>query len=272
MKAASAGTKSFDFVPLSPEEKAQRDADALNADVGNENDLDGFDCPTCKNRGYMYDVRDGHLTQYPCSCWKARQSIRRMKRSGLEGVITKYTFKKYVAETEWQEKIKNAAKVFSHDEKAKWFFIGGQSGCGKSHICTAICREMLMQKEVYYMMWEEDSKALKSVINEAEAYQPKIDRIKNIDVLYIDDFFGRGDRGGTSIPSEADIRLAREILNHRYVNGKTTIISSEWHSMEILDLDTAIGGRIIEMCGSNCFNVGRDSNKNYRLKIGGEIL
>lgn len=259
MSRVQAGTKSFDFSPLSPEEKAQRDADALNSETGHENEIDGFDCPECRNRGYRYDVRNGHLTQYPCDCWKPRRSIRRMKQSGLEGVISRYTFKKYLPDSEWQQQIKTAAQEFARSASPWWFFIGGQSGCGKTHICTAICREMLMTKEVRYMLWEAESKALKSVINDPE-YLTKIDQLKNIDVLYIDDFFGRG------MPSEADIRLAREILNHRYVNGKTTIISSEWHATEINDLDAAIGGRIVEMCGRYCFNVRRDSTKNYRLK------
>ena len=184
-----------------------------------------------------------------------------MKQSGLEGVISRYTFKNYLPDSEWRQRIKAAAQDFARSASQWWFFIGGQSGCGKTHICTAICREMLMTKEVRYMLWEAESKALKSVINDPE-YLTKIDQLKNIDVLYIDDFFGRGD----GMPSEADIRLAREILNHRYVNGKTTIISSEWHATEINDLDAAIGGRIVEMCGRYCFNVRRDSTNNYRLK------
>jgi len=100
-------------------------------------------------------------------------------------------------------------------------------------------------------------------------------RLKDVDVLYIDDFFSRRkeDGEGAAMPTDADIRLAREILNHRAVNRKTTIISTEWYVMEIVDLDKGLGTRIIELCGEKYSrNLQRTLDKNYRLKIGGVML
>ena len=124
------------------------------------------------------------------------------------------------------------------------------------------------------MMWEEEGPELKSMVNDAEAYQTRMNRLKNVDVLYIDDFFsGKKERNGETImPTAADVRLAREILNHRYVNGQTTIISSEWYSMEVFEIDNALGGRIVEMCGPHCLNIKRGAEKNYRLKMGGVMV
>ena len=124
------------------------------------------------------------------------------------------------------------------------------------------------------MMWEEEAPELKSMVNDAEAYQTRMNRLKNVDVLYIDDFFsGKKERNGETItPTAADVRLAREILNHRYVNGQTTIISSEWYSMEVFEIDNALGGRIVEMCGPHCLNIKRSPEKNYRLKLGGVMI
>lgn len=275
MSAVLGGTKSFDDLkPLSPEEKAQKDADMLNAERGSEDVVDGYVCDKCLNRGYIYYANGMYVTRRDCDCWKARLSIRRMRKSGLGNVINKYTFQRYQAESDWQKHIKESAQAFLRDDAAKWFFIGGQSGGGKSHICTAICRSLLVCHEVHYMMWEEESVELKTMVTDVENYQNRMIRLKNVDVLYIDDFFsGKKERDGKiSMPSFADVRLAREILNHRYVNGKTTIISSEWYSMEIADIDAALGGRIIEMCGKYCLNVGRAKEKNYRLQMGGAML
>lgn len=273
LKGALAGTVSFDeFQPKTPEEKAQSDADALNMELGKEHELDGYVCEKCRNRGYIYYAKGIYVTRADCECWKARQSIRRMQRSGLGNVINKYTFALYNAETEWQKQIKESAKAFLADDHAKWFFIGGASGAGKSHICTAICRNLLATKEVHYMMWEEEANELKACKMDAETYQPRMNRLKEVDVLYIDDFFSRHRDGELVKPTDPDIKLAREIMNHRYVNGKITIISSEWYSMEIFDLDDALGGRIIEMGGKYCLNVGRGADKNYRLKMGGAML
>ena len=272
-----AGTKSFeelDFTPKTPEERAKSDAAALNMEIGHEHEIDGYVCEKCRNRGYFYHANGIYVTRSDCECRKARQSIRRMQRSGLGNVINKYTFALYNAETDWQKKIKESAQAFLADDQAKWFFIGGSSGSGKSHICTAICRKLLSSLNVHYMMWEEESIELKGMVNDPENYHPRMNRLKEVDVLYIDDFFsGRKERNGElAKPTFADVRLAREILNHRYVNSKITIISSEWYSMEIFDIDEALGGRIIEKSGKYCLNVGRNPDKNYRLKMGGGLL
>ena len=255
-------------------EKAKRDADDLNADAGQLNLVDGYSCDECKNKGYVYFAVEQYVHRRDCDCMKARNTIRRMMASGLEDVIAKYTFAKYDATEEWQKKIKETAKAFLADDQAAWFFMGGASGSGKSHICTAICRELLKNKAVHYMLWEEESKVLRSCVMDAETYQPHMNRLKEVDVLYIDDFFsGHRERDGELIkPTGAEVGLARELFNHRCINGKTTIISSEWYSAEIVDIDEALGGRILEMCGKYCLNLERGSGKNYRLKKWGQML
>lgn len=271
MKEAWAGTRSFeDLKPLSPEEKAQRDAERLNRERGSEDMIDGYECEKCLNRGYIYIPNGRYVTRRDCDCQNARQSIRRMKKSGIEKQLAACSFRNYRTEADWQKHVREAAQAFLRDDSARWFFIGGQSGGGKSHICTAIFGELLACHEGHYMMWEEESVELKAMLTDGENYQNRLTRLKNVDVLYIDDFFsGRKERDGkTATPSLADVRLAREILNHRYINGKTTIISSEWYSTEMLHIDEALGGRIVEMCGEYCLNVGRDRQKNHRLHGG----
>ena len=255
-------------------EKAQRDADALNAVEGNLNAYDGYECARCKNRGYIYVAQGAYVKRADCDCWTARSSIRRMKESGLESVIKRYTFERYATDETWQKQVKACAQAFVRDADGKWFFIGGASGAGKSHICTAICRELLRDKAVHYMLWEAGSKELRSCVMDAETYQPRMNRLKEIDVLYIDDFFsGHREMDGRLLkPTAAEVGLARELLNHRYINGKITIISSEWYSDEIFDIDEALGGRIVERCGRYCLNLERGSGKNYRLKLSGGTI
>lgn len=275
LRMALTGEISFENLqPKTPEEKARSDAEALNQQEGHEHEIDGYVCEKCRNRGYTYHANGMYVTRRDCECWQARQSIRRMQRSGLGGVIEKYTFPRYRAEEAWQKRIKDAAEGFCRDAAEHWFFIGGASGAGKSHICTAICGELIATNAVHYMMWEEESVELKGMITDGESYFPRLNRLKEVDVLYIDDFFsGHRERNGeVAKPTPADVRLAREILNHRYVNKKITIISSEWYSMEIFDIDNALGGRIVEMAGDYRLDIARTKEKNYRLKMGGIVL
>ena len=260
---------------LTPEERAIRDAENLNRERGTENETDGYECAKCLNRGYLYFANGVYTTRRECDCWQARRTIRRMMKSGLADVIKKYTFKKYAPEDEWQKNIKAKAEAFAHDPDGKWFFIGGASGCGKSHICTAICRALLADYPVHYMLWEDEGFRMRGLISDDPSeYQRMMNRLKNVGVLYIDDFFSgnREREGKMRMPTEPEIRMAREILNHRYMEGKITIISSEWYSTEIYDMDNATGGRIVEMGREYCMNVKRGPEKNYRLKMGGEML
>lgn len=242
----------------------------LNREVYKIDNENAIHCDKCNNRGFFYVPNGMYIAKQDCECQRARKTLKRMVDSGLEKVIAKYTFAKYNAEEDWQKEIKDAAERFVRQNDGSWFFVGGESGAGKSHICTAICRELLRTKEIKYMLWEEESVALKSVKMDFALYQPRIQALREVEVLYVDDFLGR--KNGSYEPSEADITFARELFNHRCFSGLQTIISTEWYLTEILQLDKGLGGRIIESCNGYIFNIGRDNKKNYRLKKAGGIL
>ena len=269
------GEHAFDDIKIkSPEEKARDDAEALNLQPGYEHEADGYVCGKCHNRGHVYFADGSSVVRRECECMAARRSIRRMQRSGLGNVIQKYSFAHFEASDGWQKVMKDTAQRFTADPAARWFFVGGASGSGKSHICTAICRKLLATKAVHYMLWEEESMELKAMVTDGESYFPRLNRLKNVDVLYVDDFFsGHKERNGeVAKPTHADVRLAREILNHRYINDKITIISSEWYADEIYDIDAALGGRLVEKAGQYRLDITRGKDKNYRLKMGGVVL
>lgn len=203
--------------------------------------LDNVDCPICHNTGCIVTkAPDGTLKAAECACMAKRVSIRNLERSGLKDAINRYTMQAYVADTPERKKVMSAANEFCEAERG-WFFISGKSGSGKTHICTAICSKLMDKgKAVRYMRWRDDSIMLKALTTDGEEYQRLIQPIKAVPVLYIDDFL----KGGHT---EADIRLAFEILNSRYNDSSLlTIISSEMTLFEILGLDEATGGRIYE--------------------------
>lgn len=260
------------YKPLPPREYEQFKADGLNATEGYRHLEDGYHCALCKNKGYIVKVvedDDGYFHQVlcDCKCMPIRNSILRMRRSGLKDIIKDYTFDKFEATEPWQQTLKAAAMDYAANPEG-WFFVGGQSGAGKTHICTAISREFLLGgRRVKYMLWRDEVVRLKANVNDSETYQKMIDEYKRVDVLYIDDLFktGKGQDGTTQKPTGADINVAFEILNFRYSNPKSvTIISSELTEDELIDIDEAIGGRIYER--AKAITIGRDRNRNYRIK------
>ena len=80
---------------------------------------------------------------------------------------------------------------------------------------------------------------------------------------YIDDFL----RSPGGMPSSADLGIAYELLNYRYNNNLITIISSEYTVEKIYEFDSAIAGRITEMCGEYILAVHYDKAKNMRDSI-----
>ncbi len=262
-----------DAETLSPKELEQRRVDRYNHTPGTLNADGAYDCKQCMNRGDFAEVIEKNGTFYqtvrPCKCMEVRKSIWRMRASGLESTIKQCTFERFEVKTDWQKKMLDTAKAYvaTGTKSGKWLFLGGAVGSGKTHICTAVCRSLLYGgSSVYYMPWQSGSTKLKSIINDDEEYDREIRRLKNVEVLYIDDFFKPvlGDRGPMP-PTSADVKLAYDILNHRYINFAPTIISSERYLSELMDIDEAVASRIYERANGYALTLGRDREKNHRI-------
>nr|WP_317357939.1 DnaA/Hda family protein [uncultured Tyzzerella sp.] len=231
--------------------------------------LEYINCEVCKNKGNIMVVDDKDNSRHyikKCSCMAERESIERFKNSGLEPLRQKYTFSKFNRYNEKTKKLYEKAKEFLKNKNQKnWFFIGGQVGSGKSHLCTAMSLELLKDNQVKFMEWVKESTILKSLVLDDVNYSRELGKLLYVDVLYIDDFF----KGGIN---KADLRLAFEIINYRYNNDLITIISSEKSINEILEVDEAIGSRIYEKSYSFTFEIEKDEEINYRLRERGQKI
>lgn len=202
---------------------------------------------------------------------KIRDSIRLVEKSGLKNVLKKYTFGTFKTDTEFTRYVYAKAQEFLKEiekdtDEVEWFYFGGQNGCGKSHICTAIAGELLINKNkpTLYMQWREDVTNLKANVMNAYEYESKMRAFKTIDVLYIDDLFKTEK---DKPPTTADINIAFEILNYRYnQNDLITVISSEKTAFDLLEIDEAIASRIVENARDFRVDVKNDKTKNYRLR------
>lgn len=135
----------------------------------------------------------------------------------------------------------------------------GQPGSGKSHLSIAIANKLLDKHiGVIYMQYVDVMRVLKQTIaNDPDEYQSKIEKYKNAEVLLIDDLFKKS-------KTTSDIKIMFEITNHRYLNKLPTIISTEKLFEELLDIDEAVGSRIIEMSKDHLIQlVGK--KLNYRI-------
>lgn len=244
---------------------AKMKADTFNKTPGN---LTGLNCPQCLNRGAIaIPKEDGNVSVQVCDCLKVRRCIWEMERSGLKNIIREKTFEAYTATEDWQMAIKAGAVAYA-DELKGWLLFCGQSGSGKTHLCTAICRHRLLTgDEVRYMPWRDKITEIKALSLDNDRRAEIVQGFKNAQILYIDDLY-KGGRAvdGSSKPTEADIGFAYEIIDHRYRNHLPTIISTEKTPQELVEIDEATGGRIIEMAGCNVYSIVKDQSRNYRLR------
>ena len=259
--------------PEQREKRIRRESDRVafyNLAEGERHKKDGVDCPVCRNKGYFYRLtEDGDMIARRCGCMKKREALQRIRDSGLENLIRDCTFDKFEAKEVWQQNLKETAQAFCKDADAKWFYVGGQVGSGKTHICTAICEDYIRRGyDVRYLMWAETSKHLKALINDYREYADRMNVYKRTPVLYIDDFLKV--RQGAE-PSDADLNLAFELINARLLQPDTvTVISAEKPLSEAMEYDEATFSRILQRCGRYRLTISRSREKNYRLKTGGE--
>lgn len=242
--------------------KQKTEADVMN-DISGNLSADICDCGKCKNKGVIYFMNGDELLCKPCECMSYRDSVMKIKNSGLSESMKKYTFKSFEVVQEYQKLMKEKAANFIKN-KGRCFFVGGQIGCGKTHICTATAGYFLRHgKPVRYLQWRDDTPKIKIGISDGSS-QNHIEELKKVEVLYIDDLF-KNKEGAE--PTGADINLAFEIINYRYINSDLiTIISSEKTLAELLLIDEAIGSRIAEMSEQYNISIAKDIRKNYRLK------
>ena len=219
-------------------------------------------CDKCTG-GLIIDKERGVARD--CSCKVKAINRLRFKKTGLRA---KDTFDSYIPgwkskeDKPWQTAVKDAALSFVADKAARGFFAAGQSGAGKTHICTAIIQAIPTRGSIRIFRWASDALRIKALVNDPDRYKDELQPYKDADILYIDDLFKQD-------ATDADIRLAFEIIDDRCNRGRVTIISSERCIDEIKKMrdgnGEAIAGRIMELCGEYCLNLS-GSDKNQRFK------
>ena len=214
-----------------------------------------YKCPKCQDKGYIIINKDT-LEIERCECSIRAENMKRLKNSGLIDLVDQYTFEKFKTSEVWQMQAKEKAFAYLKAPKSAWFFIGGQSGSGKTHLCTAMCTAMIESgKNLKYFKWREDAPRLKALINDADRYDAEMKKLSDIQVLYIDDFF-------KGLVSGGDINFAYQLLNDRYNTQRRTIISSEHDIESLMKIDEAIAGRIYERAKDFCILT---PERNYRF-------
>ena len=231
-----------------------------------------YECEVCKDNEWIMDPETN--TAKKCKCAEARHYKRIIESCGITGAFLERNFNNYEIISKQTELMYTTALDYSatfnliRSTRNNSLALLGQVGSGKTHLTIAVANE-LMKKNigVRYMQYREDIPRIKQVITSEIDYHREVSKYKNATVLLIDDLYknaiGKGPYG--EYLNDADKRVMFEIINHRYFNGLPIIVSSEYDSGKLLDLDEGIGSRIIEMCKGHIVEV-KGPEHNYRLR------
>lgn len=180
--------------------------------------------------------------------------IERNKRNSGLGNLSEKKVSDFKVNNSTQKHMKQIAFNYITNDSDDWVLLCGQSGSGKTHLCSAICNARLDNgRQVKYITYS-------NLMNITSNYDfTKLDEYKKSKILFLDDLF-------KTHPTEYERKTVFELIDYRYANNLTTIVSSELSADRFLHLDEAICGRILEKCGSNFMDVPKNTNLNYRLK------
>lgn len=234
-----------------------------------------FKCEACHDNGWI-ETRDenGCRIARKCQCMVAREAEDLMRASGLSEMLDSKTFDTFLTRSPMQDRLKSTATAYvkaviesKGQPNRPWLYIGGNPGCGKTHICTAVCGELLKNHiGVKYMQWLDEARTLKAGVNDPDFDETIYPYIAPT-VLYIDDFLKQR-YTPNPVFTDADIKIAFSILNARYFQNKPTIISSEWDlTGQLFGTDEGTFSRVYERCKHGfLLTIPRSPENNYRLR------
>lgn len=187
----------------------------------------------------------------------------RFKNGFNQSKAKELRLKDYQVNNEWQKQIYLTASRFIDANNSEWFFIGGQSGSGKTMICDIISNELELKgrkvDKLSYVNFIQDIKMDIRTPDKISSVKDKIDYYCSVPVLFIDDFL----KGY----NDADLKYMLRIIHSRYEANKKTILSSELNIDEITCIDESMASRIVEKATKkNVITVTNNRNKNYRFK------
>ncbi|MGY4689313.1 ATP-binding protein [Salibacterium sp. K-3] len=255
-------------------EQAKSDpSQAAKSDGSSQENEHDYDCPKCKdNTGYL-EVRDGYEVWVRCSCIEWRRAQKLMRSSEITDEFRKLGFKNF--RTDGKPNLIQGTYDCAYNyfqsfetirvERQNSIALLGQPGTGKTHLLTAIANNLMHKKHVgvQYFPYVEGFNDLKDDFDKLEEKQ---ERMKNADVLFIDDLFKPAAKG---VPRATDWQIEQTyaVINHRYLNHKPIMISSELPIDQMVQIDEALATRIYEMCKQYLVLIQGDKFQlNHRLE------
>ncbi|WP_048893975.1 ATP-binding protein [Dehalococcoides mccartyi] len=153
----------------------------------------------------------------------------------------------------------NLALEFSRNPES-WLVFQGETGCGKTHLASAIVNERYRQgKPAMFVVVPEFLDHLRSTFSPESktSYDQMFDAVKNAKLLVLDDF---GEQSSTPWAQEK----LYQVINYRYNRRLATVITTR---CQLSEIEIAISSRFVDPQISMVFNI---TAPNFRCDSTGQ--
>ncbi|WP_235617171.1 DnaA ATPase domain-containing protein [Lysinibacillus mangiferihumi] len=241
-----------------------------------------YNCPKCKDTGsYLVRKKNGYYIRgveveqdyyVECECSKMFKINRLIKSSAITEEFQKMSFKNFSTDDVHPKVVEMKSKAnqyYAAFDDIRGFrqnsiMLIGQPGCGKTHLLTAISNYLMHAKQVPVLYFPYKDGMNNIAANNFERKNEIMDRMKEVDVLFIDDLFKP--IGGKVDVKPWQTEVIFEVVNYRYLNNKPLLISSELSLDDMLYIDEALTSRLFEMAQDFTVTIPKDMKVNYRLR------
>lgn len=224
-----------------------------------------YKCSVCRDVGQIIIPQvTGQPVIKECSCKNKERLRQEWVDSGFNIACNDLTLGKFKCDgTKVSKRMKSMAEDYVNNyegiqfERNNSIAFLGEPGTGKTHICIGISLELLKKgfKPVYFPYRDIIDTMIDLRVTDKGKYDMKLSKYQKCNILFVDDLF----KGGYT---EAEIKLLFKIVNYRYINKLPIIVSSECLSDRLLEIDRAVGSRIIEMAKNRTLDiVGEEYNQ-----------
>jgi DNA replication protein DnaC len=225
-------------------------------------------CPMCRDTEFIiFRDEEGYELSKFCECRGKKQIDKAFKSSKITFEFQTKSFDNFdfssrppIIKSAYMC-AKNYMDTFEKlkTERQNSIALLGRPGCGKTHLLMAVSNGLIKNGiQVLYFPWVEGFNEIKDDLSLTEE---RINKMQKVDVLYIDDMWK-----GRKNPTDFQIEQAFAVINHRYMEKKPILISSERDIDDMCEFDEGIGSRINEMAKDFKLVLKGGKELNYRLK------
>jgi DNA replication protein DnaC len=217
-------------------------------------------CPFCEGAGRLrIDVPYGDPSfgkSVLCSCIEERQRSlcqqQRRQAANLDA-FRDSTFKTFNTNLPGVQEAFQTSVAFAANPQG-WLLLMGSSGCGKTHLATAIANQRLDSGAVvFYTTVPDLLDALKAALISSERYTQLFTWLREVELLVLDDL-------GAHQPSAWSSEKLLQILNYRAALALPTVITA--FVKELQGLDERLRSRLTDT--QLVITVIFDQVKDYR--------